>query len=50
MTVAIDYSKVAGLYASCVRLEEDIPIFVEECREVDGPVVELMAGTGRVSV
>lgn len=50
MAVAIDYSKFADLYDDIVRFEEDIPFFLEECRKVDGPVLELTSGTGRLSL
>jgi SAM-dependent methyltransferase len=47
---AIDYAAFADLYDSCVRFEEDIPFFLEEARGTKGRVLELMAGTGRVSL
>ena len=45
----MDYSHFAHLYDSFVGFEDDLPFFVEECRGSSGPVLELMAGTGRVS-
>lgn len=50
MSPALDYSGIAHLYDSYVRFKDDIPFFLEECRKVQGPVLELMAGTGRVSL
>jgi SAM-dependent methyltransferase len=50
MDVAIDYAKFADLYDDIVRFEEDIPFFLEECGKVDGSVLELTAGTGRLSL
>jgi ubiquinone/menaquinone biosynthesis C-methylase UbiE len=50
MAPALDYSQVADLYDAYVRFDEDIPFFLEECRHVRGPVLELMSGTGRVSL
>jgi SAM-dependent methyltransferase len=50
MTKAIEYREFADLYDSCVRFVDDIPFFVEECERKGGPVLELTAGTGRVSI
>ena len=50
MTTTAAQAWVADLYDSYVTATEDIPFFVEEARQVSGPVLELMAGTGRVSV
>lgn len=47
---AIDYGGVADLYDHYVRFDEDIPFYLEACRGIDGPILELMAGTGRVSI
>ena len=44
------YESIADLYDGLVQFDEDIPFFLEQCRRVDGPTVELMAGTGRVSI
>lgn len=46
-TAAQDW--VADIYDSYVTTTDDIPFFVEESRKAAGPVLELMAGTGRVS-
>jgi SAM-dependent methyltransferase len=45
-----DYSPVAEYYDDYVRSTIDLPFFLEECRTVDGKVLELMAGTGRISL
>ncbi len=45
-----DYSPVAEYYDEYVCSTIDIPFFLEECGRVDGEVLELMAGTGRVSL
>jgi len=50
MSPALDYTGIADLYDALVRFDEDLPFFVETCRGVEGEVLELMAGTGRVSV
>ncbi len=41
---------VANLYDSYVTVTDDIPFFVQEATSADGPVLELMVGTGRVSI
>jgi SAM-dependent methyltransferase len=50
MTTTGAQAWVADLYDSYVTTTSDIPFFVDEARNADGPVLELMAGTGRVSV
>ncbi len=44
-----DYGPVASLYDSYVHVDFDLPFFVDEAKRVAGPVLELAAGTGRVS-
>jgi SAM-dependent methyltransferase len=44
----IDYDAVADLYDSYVQVDFDLPFFREESKDA-GEVLELMAGTGRVS-
>ncbi len=46
---AMDYSRFAHLYDSRVDFDADLPFFVEECLSASGSVLELMAGTGRVT-
>lgn len=48
--MVIDYDKVADIYDALVTTGLDVPFFLEECRKAPGPVLELMAGTGRVSL
>jgi SAM-dependent methyltransferase len=50
MSPALDYTEIADLYDSCVRFDEDIPFFLDACKGIAGPVLELTAGTGRVSI
>lgn len=50
MTQPIDYDSVAELYDLYVPADYDVPFFLAEVREVQGPVLELMAGTGRLSL
>jgi len=51
---ALDYGVIADLYDSFVRFEGDLAFFVEAARSHtgsdSGAVLELMAGTGRVSL
>lgn len=47
---SLDYSRLSDLYDSYCLFEEDIPFFVELARLCKGPILELMAGTGRVSL
>jgi SAM-dependent methyltransferase len=44
-----DYDPIADLYDAYVRVDTDIPFFVRKVAAADGPVLELMAGTGRIS-
>jgi SAM-dependent methyltransferase len=46
----MDYSRFAHFYDSCVHFDADLQFFVEECLAARGSVLELMAGTGRVTV
>jgi SAM-dependent methyltransferase len=50
MNSALDYEKIAHLYDSYCRFSEDIPFFLQKCRETNGSVLELMCGTGRISI
>lgn len=46
----MDYSRIADLYDSYVQSTFDIPFFVNEAKKASGRVLELMSGTGRVSI
>ncbi len=46
----IQWDTVASLYDSYVTVTFDVPFFLEEAKAASGPVLELMAGTGRVSL
>lgn len=46
----IDYDSIAEIYDLYAVADYDIPFFVSQARQVHGRVLELMAGTGRVSV
>jgi SAM-dependent methyltransferase len=44
-----DYGPIAHLYDTYVSVDFDIPFFATHASKLSGPVLELMAGTGRVS-
>ena len=46
----IRYDDVADLYDLHVTVDRDVPFFVTEAQRASGKVLELMAGTGRVSI
>ena len=46
---AMDYGRIADLYDSYVQVTVDVPFFIEYAKEAE-KVLELMSGTGRVSV
>ena len=45
----IDYDSIAEIYDLYVKADYDVPFFLSEIQGVKGPVLELMAGTGRLS-
>ena len=47
---AYDYADVADIYDDFCVFDEDIDFFREQAAHATGPVLELMAGTGRVSL
>ena len=47
---SLDYEKIARYYDSYVQVEFDINFFLKEVKKVSGKVLELMSGTGRVSI
>ena len=46
---AMDYSRIADLYDSYVRVDLDVPFFLEYAKQAEN-VLELMSGTGRLSI
>jgi SAM-dependent methyltransferase len=50
MSGPIAYSRIAALYDTFVQVNFDIPFFLQEAQKASGEVLELMAGTGRVSI
>ena len=49
-TSPIDYDRIADLYDTYVTTEADVRFFTSEAAGASGPVLELMAGTGRLSI
>lgn len=50
MSASINWDWVAGLYDTYVTLTLDLPFFLQEATATRGDVLELMCGTGRVSL
>lgn len=46
----VNYNHVANLYDTAIQVDFDLPFYLDQVREVTGPVLELMCGTGRVSI
>jgi len=46
----IDYDSIADIYDLYVTADYDVAFFTSEVRKVKGPVLELMSGTGRLSL
>lgn len=44
------YDQVSELYDACIQVDFDIPFFLEEAQRANGSVLELMSGSGRVSL
>lgn len=47
---ALDYERIADLYDACLPFTEDLGFWRRTAAGARGPVLELMAGTGRVSL
>ncbi len=50
MKKGIDYSRIADLYDTYVQTTFDIQFFLKEAKKTSGEVLELMSGTGRLSI
>lgn len=50
MYKTIDFDSVADIYDLYVNTSLDIDFFINECSKVSGEILELMCGTGRVSI
>lgn len=46
----IDYDSIAEIYDLYVTTDQDVPFFLSEAAKTQGPVLELTAGTGRLSL
>ncbi len=46
----MNYERVAGYYDRYVRWDTDTPFFLNETAKSSGQVLELMSGTGRLSL
>lgn len=46
----IDYDAVAEIYDLYATWDNDVPFYLSETAKVDGPVLELTSGTGRLSL
>ncbi|MBL8165043.1 MAG: class I SAM-dependent methyltransferase, partial [Anaerolineae bacterium] len=44
------YARIAGLYDAFVKTDYDVPFFLDEARKRGGDILELMAGTGRLTL
>ncbi len=44
------YDRIADLYDAFVQTDLDVPFFLNEARQANGDILELMAGTGRVTL
>jgi SAM-dependent methyltransferase len=47
---AFNYALIADVYDRYVTVDFDIPFYLEESRRTEGRVLELMCGTGRISL
>ncbi|RJP74476.1 MAG: class I SAM-dependent methyltransferase [Candidatus Zixiibacteriota bacterium] len=47
---SITYAHIADLYDEYVRTDLDVPFFLQETRNAGGEALELMSGTGRLSL
>lgn len=50
MSHADYYNQVAELYDACIQVDFDVPFFLAEAVRTQGAVLELMSGSGRVSL
>jgi SAM-dependent methyltransferase len=46
----MNYAPVADLYDIAIQVDFDLPFYLEQVRGITGPILELMCGTGRVSI
>lgn len=50
MAKIINFDAVADLYDHYIKSDHDIPFFINEAKNTKGNILELMCGTGRVSI
>jgi SAM-dependent methyltransferase len=50
MEQAIEFARVADLYDEYVHTDVDVPFFLSAAQQASGDVLELMCGTGRLSL
>ena len=50
MAQPIDYDRIAEIYDLYVNADYDVPFFLAETKAITSPILELMAGTGRLSL
>lgn len=50
MNQTINFNHVSDIYDNYVTVDFDIPFFLNETKNVHGQILELMCGTGRVSI
>ena len=46
----MNYDRIADYYDRYVKYNADIPFFIKEAKKTSGEVLELMSGTGRLSL
>jgi SAM-dependent methyltransferase len=46
----MNYAHVADLYDTAIQTDFDLPFYLEQVRGISGPILELMCGTGRLSL
>lgn len=49
-SIQIDYDSIADVYDLYVKADNDVAFFLQETTQVEGPVLELTSGTGRLSL
>jgi ubiquinone/menaquinone biosynthesis C-methylase UbiE len=46
----LHYARIADVYDDFVRTEVDVQFFIQEAQKANGEILELMAGTGRLTI
>lgn len=50
MRKSVDYDKIADIYDVVENVHFDIPFYLNEAKKIDGDILELMCGTGRLTL